>query len=122
MVTDEDRKIVEEEDEESRDDVPEWQQEGLPRVRAILENERALELPSKFDIHEWAIMERFAQEQGSERARHDLLHAIHRAGAFRAFKHVVHELGIEKSWYKFRDEALAQIAREWLEENKLPYK
>ena len=122
MVTEEEREIVEEEDEESWDDLPEWQQEDLPRVRAILKNERALELPSRFDIHEWATMERFAQEQRSERARQGLLHAVHGAGAFRAFKNAIHLLGIEKSWYKFRDEALAQIARDWLEEHKLPYK
>lgn len=122
MVTDEDRQIVEEEDEESRDDVPEWQQEDLPKIRAILANERALELPNQFDIHEWSIMEQFAREQRSERARQDLLHAIHGAGAFRAFKNAIHLLGIEESWYRFRNEALAQIARDWLEEHKLPYK
>jgi hypothetical protein len=27
-----------------------------------------------------------------------------------------------KSWYQFRDEALAEIARSWLEEHKFPYK
>lgn len=78
---------------------------------------RALELPSPFDIHEWAIMEQFAQKQRNERARQDLLHAIHAAGAFRAFKNAIHLLGIEQSWYKFRGEALAQIARDWLEEH-----
>ena len=30
--------------------------------------------------------------------------------------------GLRNSWYKFRKEALAEIARNWLEEHKLPYR
>ena len=29
---------------------------------------------------------------------------------------------IAQNWYQFREETLANIAREWLEEHKLPYK
>ena len=31
----------------------------MPKIRAALESDRFLELPDRFDIHEWSIMERF---------------------------------------------------------------
>jgi hypothetical protein len=34
----------------------------------------------------------------------------------------IRQLGIEQSWYQFREEALAEIARNWLEEHELPYR
>src|SRR3974390_1030757 len=118
-VTEEERDLVE---EESREDVPEWQREMLPKIRAALESDRFLELPDRFDIHEWSIMEEFSRAQGSERIRHKLADAIHGAGAFRIFRTAIRRLGLERSWYQFRDEAVAEIARNWLEEHKLLYK
>jgi hypothetical protein len=38
------------------------------------------------------------------------------------FRGLTRRLGIEQNWYQFREETLAEIAREWLEEHKLPYK
>ena len=118
-VTEEERHLVE---EESLEDVPEWQREMLPKIRAALESDRFLELPDRFDIHEWSIMEEFSRAQGSERIRQELADAIHGAGAFRIFRSAIRRLGLEQSWYQFRDEALAEIARNWLEEHKLSYK
>jgi hypothetical protein len=93
----------------------------MPKIRAALESDRFLELPDRFDIHEWSIMERFSRTQNIEQIRSELLNAIHGAGAFRAFRSAIRRLGLEQSWYQFRDEALAEIARSWLEEHKLQY-
>ena len=121
MVTKEER-LLAEDTEDSLEDVPEWQRQLLPKVRAVLANDRCLELPDRFDIHEWSIMEEFARAQASERKRQELLDAIHGAGAFRMFRSTIRRLGMEESWYKFREHALEEIARDWLEEHKLPYK
>jgi hypothetical protein len=67
-------------------------------------------------------MEGFARGQDNDRIRQELLDAIHGAGAFRMFRGLTRRLGIEQNWYQFREEKLAEIAREWLEEHKLPYK
>ena len=120
-VTLEERELAEE-TEESLEDVPEWQRQMLPKVRAALASDRCLQLPDRFEIHEWSIMDEFAQTRDSERMREELLDAIHGAGAFRMFRSTIRRLGIENSWYKFREEALAEIARNWLEEHKLPYR
>jgi hypothetical protein len=118
-VTEEERRLAE---DESLDDVPEWQRDVLPKIRAVLKSDRFLELPDRFDIHEWSIMEGFARGHDNDRIRQELLDAIHGAGAFRMFRSLIRRLGIEQNWYQFREEWLAEIAREWLEEHKLPYK
>ena len=119
LVTEDDRAVVE---GERLEEIPTWQREMMPKIRAALEGDRWLELPDRFDIHEWSIMERFSRRQDIERVRSELLDAIHGAGAFRVFRSAIRRLGLEQSWYQFRDEALADIARDWLEEHKLPYK
>jgi hypothetical protein len=118
-VTDEMRSAVE---EGEREDMPGWMREDIPRVREALESGRFLALPSKFDVHEWAIMDQFSCGQENDRVREELLDAIHGAGAFRMFRSTIRRLGIEKAWCQFRDQAIEEIAREWLEEHHLPYK
>lgn len=76
-VTEEERLLAE---DESPEDVPEWQREMLPKIRAALGNDRFLELPGRFDIHEWSIMDEFSRAQDSELIRQELADAIHGAG------------------------------------------
>jgi hypothetical protein len=109
------------EDEVADGDLPQWQREAMPRIREALESDRFLALPDRFEVHEWAIMERFSLEQ-NERARKVLISAIHGSGAFRHFRGAVERLGLLDAWYRYRQEAIEQIARDWLEEHKLAYK
>lgn len=102
-------------------DLPQWQREAMPKIREALESDRFLVLPDCFEVHEWAIMESFSHEQ-SPHAREVLSGAIHGSGAFRHFRGAVERLGLLQSWYRYRAEAIEQIARDWLEEHKLAYK
>ena len=119
-VTDEDRRLVEE--AVDADELPDWQREMLPKAREALESERFLPLPDKFEIHEWAIMERFARSREDAQERERLLSAIHGSGAFRRFRNSIARLEIEEDWYAFRQAALEEIARAWLEAHHIPYK
>jgi len=119
LVTEEERALAE---DASWEEAPAWQREMMPKIRAALEGDRFLELPDRFDIHEWSIMERFSRAQNVERVRCELLNAIRGAGAFRAFQNAIQRLGVEQSWYQFRAEALREIARIWLEEHNLQYR
>jgi hypothetical protein len=119
-VTDEDRRLLEEAGDV--EELPDWQQEILPKVREALGSDRFLQLPGEFDIHEWAIMERFAHSRSTPTERDELLSAIHGSGAFRKFRHAIHQLGIEEGWYSFRQAAFEEIARAWLKAHDIPYK
>jgi hypothetical protein len=119
FVTDEEARAAEEPDE--WDELPGWQSEEMPKIKEALESEDYLVLPGKFEIHEWSIMERFAQSVADEEACDELLTALHGRGAFRYFKDTVRRLGIEQDWYRFRDEAFKEIAREWLLAHDIPF-
>jgi Uncharacterised protein family (UPF0158) len=108
--------------EESGDEepgLPEWQKQELEIAKRIVSTDRFQELPTKFDIHEWAIMQDFSRSVESDSVREDLVHAIHGAGTFRNFKDTLRRHGIESAWFAFRTEALKQIAQTWCEENNI---
>jgi len=111
-VTDEMASMAEDPDE--AEDAPEWQKDLLPKVREVTASEDFIELPSKFDVHEWSIMERFARSVADDEVRDDLQAALHGRGAFGRFKDTLHRRGIADAWYLFRDAALEEIAVEFL--------
>ena len=121
-ISDEDQMLIENDVDPA--DLPAWQRNDLPRIRAALEaldNNRLLTLPDKFEIHEWDIMRRFANERGDENERQELLGAIHGAGAFRMFKNCVRRLESEQQWYSFRNTRLEEHAKVWLESHGIAY-
>ena len=74
-VTDEDRRLAEHEDVDE-DSLPEWERESLRIARAVLESGDWIALPDTFEIHEWALMERFSNSQPRE-GRRDVRKAHH---------------------------------------------
>ena len=101
---------------------PAWMKEYLPKVKRVLENDRMLELPDRVHIDEWRMMQDFALEEAQCRCRFELTSAVHGDGAFRRFKNAIQRLGLEESWYQYRQAAFEQVAKEWLEENKIQYR
>ncbi len=108
--------------EESADeepDLPDWQKDEWETAKRIVSSDRFRQLPTKFDVHEWGIMQDFSHSVESDSIRDDLLHAIHGAGAFRNFKDTVRRFGIESAWFAFRTDALREIALDWCEQNQV---
>jgi len=118
-VTTEDLSAIEEGDDWS--DYPDWQQAALEDARRVYESEDFIALPSKFDTHEYAIMEDFCVSIEKPRLRDEMLSRIRGSGAFRRFKDGIHYHGIQEDWYRFRQQALEEIAIEWLEDNDIAY-
>ena len=114
--------LAEEEEKIEIKDYPEWQQDMIRKAQEVLDSAEYLPLPSKFDIHEYAIMEHFCLSIGDEKVSEDLLYQIRGSGAFRRFKEAIHRHALVEEWHHFRQAALEEIAREWLEANTIPYK
>lgn len=102
-------------------ELPEWLVDEVPKIREVLDSEDWLALPTRFDIHEWAIMDGFARSLADSELRDELLTAIRGRGAFRSFKDAVHRHGIQQDWYDHRAAALGRIAADWLEAHGVEY-
>lgn len=103
-------------------ELPAWQQREWEMAKRIVSTDRFWRLPSKFEVHEWAIMQDFSHSVESERIRRDLLNAIHGTGAFRQFKETLRRHRIEAEWFAFRAETLKQIAVDWCQEHHIAWK
>lgn len=102
------------------DDRPEWEQEIIRETAEFFAREDDgdnVPLPTRYDIHEYAIMERFCSRVENRRIANDLFRSIAGKGASRRFKDALHRHDIEKNWYAYKDEAYKAIAREWCEEH-----
>ena len=106
---------------EAPDDYPEWQQEALATAKKVWESTDYLALPSKFDIHEYAIMERFCYSIEDSRLSNELSDLLRGSGAFRRFKDAIRFHDIEDQWYRFREQALEEIAIDWLESHGIAF-
>jgi hypothetical protein len=112
----------ESDDDDDEPDLPDWQMPEWELAKRIASSDRFVRLPTKFDVHEWEIMREFSDSVDSDRIREDLLNAIHGAGAFRYFKDTLRRRRMEPAWFAFRTEALAEIARDWCEENHVEWR
>jgi hypothetical protein len=110
-------------DEDEEPSLPDWQRDEWETAQLIVSfPDRFKPLPTKFDIHEWSIMQDFAHSMRSEPIRDELLNAIHGKGAFRYFKDNLRRHRIEQAWYDFHSAALRQIAIDWCEENQVEWR
>jgi hypothetical protein len=110
---------AEESDDDEEPDLPAWQKHEWEVAKRIVSTNRFRKLPTKFDVHEWAIMQDFSCSMKSARIREELLHAIHGAGAFRMFKATLRRHNIDQAWFAFRAEVLRRIALNWCEKNHI---
>lgn len=109
------------EEEEASDTASDWEQGMIQDCRRVLGDRDFVQLPTKYDIHEYDIMKRFCRSREDDAERDLLLDAIAGRGAFRMFKSTIHRKGIEQEWYRYRDAALRRIAAEFLEEQGIAY-
>jgi len=120
MVMGEELRAVE--DGDSLEGYPEWQQEAIKIAQDVFESyENYVELPSKFDIHEYRIMERFCLSIEDEQISDSLYYAIKGKGAFRRFKNGIYRFGVAEDWYEYWERAFTRIAKEWCEANTIEY-
>ena len=116
-ITDEELRAAEE--NAPLEGFPEWQHDAIRIARDIVETDHYLPLPDRFEINEYSIMERFCLSVDYDDLRDDLCDAIRGRGAFRRFKDRVQVYGMAEDWYRYRDEALREIAIAWCEEHDI---
>lgn len=119
LVTSEDLRAAE---EEPFDHLPEWQQENRKIAIDVVENfENYIELPTKYDVNEYKIMENFCLSVSNQWKQEALLRAIKGKGAFRRFKDKIIDFEMEEQWYTYRYECFKQIAIKWCQGNNINF-
>jgi hypothetical protein len=112
----------EEENEENGGEELASEMEYYQEVNKILASDADyLKLPTRFEIHEYEIMERFCLSYPDRKIGEFLLQKIKGSGAFRRFKDAIYEYGIDDDWFKYQNEAYREIAIAWLESNDIAY-
>ena len=82
---------------------------------------RFLRFPTKYDIHEYSIMEDFVYSLPSGAARQELVSAICGRGAFRRFKNGIRYHRLEQQWYDYQAQAYREIAIRWCQDEGIEY-
>jgi hypothetical protein len=118
-VTDEELRAAE--NDAPLEDFPDWQHDAIRMARDIVEPDHYLPLPDRFEINEYRLMEHFCLAIEDDDRRDDLYDAIRGTGAFRRFKDKIHAYGIAEDWYKYRDDALREIAMARCEAHGIAY-
>ena len=88
----------------------------------ILGSNEYVQLPDKFDVNEYSIMERFCLTIENEAVRKEVCHSIKGSGAFHRFRDELIQHNIENNWFEFRENAFYSIAVDWCEYNNISYK
>ena len=109
-------------DGEPIEELPEWQQEMIPKLREIRESDDFIPLPSQFEIHEYRIMENFIHSLDDGSVKDDLFQAIRGRGAFRMFKDRIIRHGVRDDWFAFKKQALKNIAIDFLDSEGIPWR
>jgi len=120
LITDEEMRAAE--DDEPIEDFPDWQQNQVRVAKEIIaETGDYIPLPTKFDINEYSMMERFCLSLDDPEISDVLYGSIKGSGAFRRFKDAIHKYDIADEWYSYRNDALKEIAIEWCRENGIEF-
>ena len=110
------------EDQDPLENYPEWEQDNIKIAREILDNEEnLLNLPTKHDIHEYQIMERFCLSVKDREVSEELYGAIKGKKAFGRFKEILQRFRMADEWYKYREEAIKRIAIDWCKSNHIKF-
>ncbi len=123
MFSDEVMRAMKEERDLDLDKYPEWQQREIKKAKEAFEDktDAYTMIPHRIGINDYDIMQAFCYGIQNERLSNKFLRLIRGSGAFRRFKNAIIQHGIEKDWYRYRDEAYKENAISWLEHRGIAY-
>ena len=106
-------------EDDNLEGLADWEKDLTVIAKEINETDNYVQLPTKYEVNEYAIMEKFCQSVVDDRLKEILYSSIKGSGAFGRFKEIVRKHNIQEDWFSFRTEELKMIATDWCERNKL---
>ena len=99
-----------------------WYRESVEQAREFINHEDDyIPLPSKYEFHEYRVMEEFILSLPVEEQRDELLSLIKGKGAFARFKHGLERFLLQDKWFQYRDQALTPLAKDWCRDNGIEF-
>ena len=117
FIPEEVSRYVEEEDENLREELPDWQKEGVKLAQEILlkKPDRYIYIPEGPPCNGYDLMVEFAEKVEDELLMEKLSIALDGKGAFRRFKNIIADYpDYREKWFKFRDERINKKVIEWI--------
>lgn len=99
-----------------------YQREEAARARAVMESVEYLPLPTRFEIREYSMMQRFCAGLEDPALTEAPLRALRGRRALRCFRREVRERGVMLACFVFRERALEQFTADWLDANGIAYR
>ena len=87
----------------------------------ILYSDDVILLPGQYEINEYKHIKDFIETINDDQIKNQLLIVIQGNGAFRRFKDSCINFGIINEWFKFRDNAYYELAKEWCIWNNIEF-
>lgn len=115
--------IVAAEDEKPIEQFPEWQRENIEKAINIIEDEDGVyvDFTLRNNFNEYEIMEDFIVSLKDQDIREELYDAIQGRGAFRRFKDRIIEFGVDKQWYKYKENKIKELVIEWCKDHNIEF-
>ncbi|MEO5570141.1 MAG: UPF0158 family protein [Bacteroidia bacterium] len=113
-----DEMITDEEINEEENETDKMLLQDIKRIND--EPDKFIEIPRTPTHEAFQIMEDFTEQLSDERLQNNLVRALNRPKPFHNFRFVLEEDNeVLQQWYKFRDAAYLEKAKEFLSENKI---
>ncbi len=110
------------ENQDPIEEYPECQRDNIKKAREFIDREEDfLSLPSKYDIHEYQIIEDFCHSVRDREIADALYNTIKGKGAFRRFRDAIQRFELDDEWHKYRERAIKQISIDWCKANGIKY-
>lgn len=98
-----------------------WEIESIKEAQRVREDSKFIKLPTKYDIHEYRIMEDFIGTLENGILQDEFYRAIQGKGAFQRFENKLDQNGLDQDWFKYRNDRFAAFLRDWLRSNKIHF-
>lgn len=109
-------------EEFDEENLPDWEKEIIPIYKDIKNNpQNYIQFPDQFYINEYSIMESFSLSLSNEHLRERIYSSLKGSGAFKRFRDNIERAGIIDDWYKYKDEAIKELAIEWCNDNNIEF-
>ncbi len=103
------------------DDTVAFTEAQLEDLRRKLRAKKLLPLPTKVEMKEFQLRERFCAELPEGDAKQEMQKVLRGQTGYRSFDGAVTRLHITEQWNHFRDTGFATVAAAWLQRHEIPF-